>query len=408
MSRARKVSLCAIVTLTIIFHSNRSHGRQDTSSGAGARESPSPSRSNPQFLFRQGEAALKEGDLERAERSFRGVLRVDPAAAGAYGNLGVVYMRRKQWPRALAMLEKATNLAPNVSGFRLNIGLVYYRQNNFHAAITPFESVVQDGSGTSQARYLLGLCYFLTERYADAASTLESLWEQESGQPSYLYVLGIAASKAKRPDLERRAQTRLVEIGQDSAEFHLFMGKGLIHHEEYDKAIAELEQAAGVNPKLSFVHFNLGLAYLGKRDMPHARAEFMKDIAIEPDVAANYDRLGLIFYLEQNDRESEAQLLKAIHLDRHAPDTYYQLARLYRRQKKYALALREINLAVEFAPSSVAVHYIRGQLLKQVGRQLEAQTELLTVTKLEESTDRGEAELETGPTPEPELADRPE
>ena len=146
-----------------------------------------------------------------AERSFRGVLALDPQAAGAYANLGVISMRRKQWPQALEMLHKAEHLMPQVPGIRLNVGLVYYRQNQFRAAIAPFESVVRDAPESYQARYLLGLCYFFTERYADAMAMLEPLWPQASNQLNYLYVLGIAAGKASRPDLEQRALGRLIE-----------------------------------------------------------------------------------------------------------------------------------------------------------------------------------------------------
>ncbi len=159
---------------------------------------------DPQQLFEQGEAALKSGDLDKAEHDFRAVIALNPQVAGAYANLGVVYMRRKNWPQALAMLRKAEHLAPKVSGIRLNIGLVYYRQNDFAKAIPPFESVLHDAPDSYQVRYLLGLCYFFNERYAETVSTLEPLWEQASSQLNYLYVVGIAANKANRPEARPR------------------------------------------------------------------------------------------------------------------------------------------------------------------------------------------------------------
>ncbi|MEY2414364.1 MAG: hypothetical protein QOD84_2970, partial [Acidobacteriaceae bacterium] len=196
--------------------------------------------SDPRELFQAGEAALKSGDLEKAEKCFQGVLAIDPRSAGAFANLGVVYMRRRQWPAALEALNKAKKLAPQVAGIRLNIGLVYYRQNNFSAAVEPFTSVVRDVPASLQARYLLGLCYFFTQRYAEAAAELEPLWPQESDQLNYLYVLGIAADEAHQAELSQRALAKLVAIGQNSATFHLLMGKAHINREEYDDAIREL------------------------------------------------------------------------------------------------------------------------------------------------------------------------
>ena len=48
-----------------------------------------------------GQDALGQGRLDDAEHAFRQVLARDPQSGGAYANLGVVYMRRKQFGKAL-------------------------------------------------------------------------------------------------------------------------------------------------------------------------------------------------------------------------------------------------------------------------------------------------------------------
>ena len=191
-------------------------GHQNAHTGSTA---PTSSQ-NPRELFTEGETALRNGDLSQAEGAFRRVLALNPKVAGAYANLGVIYMRHKQWHQALEMLRTAERLAPTVSGVRLNIGLVYYRQNDFRSPIEPFETVVRDQPDSGQGRYLLGLCYFFMERWADAAKMLEPLWPQESNHLNYLYVLGIAAGNSHNTELEDRALGRLVEVtyGQGSSQ----------------------------------------------------------------------------------------------------------------------------------------------------------------------------------------------
>jgi len=51
---------------------------------------------NPAQLFQLGQDALAHNRLDEAEHNFRGVLVIDPQSGGAYANLGVVYMQRKQ------------------------------------------------------------------------------------------------------------------------------------------------------------------------------------------------------------------------------------------------------------------------------------------------------------------------
>ena len=103
---------------------------------AGRRAS-SP-EADPATIFARGQAALQSGKLQDAEQDFRQVLQLDPKSAAAYANLGVVYMRRKQWNKAIGTLQTAERLAPQLAGVRLNIGLAYYRQNEFLKATSCF------------------------------------------------------------------------------------------------------------------------------------------------------------------------------------------------------------------------------------------------------------------------------
>src|SRR5438105_3492277 len=357
-------------------------------------------------LFLAGESALAANDLEDAEKDFRRVLALEPQSPGAYANLGTVYMRREQWPQAIALLRKAERLAPNVAGVRLNIGLAYYRQNDYAAAIPVFESVVRDQPDSSQARYLLGLCYFFKKRYSDATRDLDGLWQQESNQLAYLYVLGVAANKAHQPQIEEKSLTRLVELGKDTALFHLFMGKAYLNRQDDDKAIAEFEHAAQQDPKLPFLHFNLGLAYMKKREYDKARAEFENDVALEPEVAFNYDQLATIYSDQQQDAPAEKNFLRAVKLDPRLASSYFGLAKVYQREGKDAEALWAITSAEKLAPDNSSVHYVRGEVLLHLVRREQGRQELAVASKLMKSLrDQQREKLDREQLPSPELTE---
>ncbi|MFY9558953.1 MAG: tetratricopeptide repeat protein [Terriglobales bacterium] len=372
----------------------------------GQSAAPAP---NPQKLFVAGEAALRENRLDEAERDFRAVLAVDPGVAGAYANLGVIQMRRKQWPQALAMLHKAEKLAPAVAGIRLNIGLVYYRQNDFGSAIKPFESVVRDLPNSYQARYLLGLCYFFNDRWADTVAMMEPLWGQASDQVYYLNVLARAAEKANNAALEEKAQSRLVEIGPGKPEYSLIIGKGHYHRGEYDDAVRELEAAAQADPKLPFVHYYLGATYLRKQDYERARAEFQKDMAIEPDVAFTYEQLGKVESLLQNEIEAAKNFRQAVKLNPRLTEARIGLARIEDRNKHYPAALAQLDEVIRLEKENSSARYLRGQVLVRMGREKEGRVELAKATKmLNQQRAARQKELEGEPAPSLELAREPE
>jgi tetratricopeptide (TPR) repeat protein len=370
----------------------------------GAPVASSGAAADPAQLFLAGQEALNQGRLNEAERDFRQVLAINPQVGGAYGNLGVVYMKRKQWAKALGPLRKAEHLMPQEPGIRLNIGLVYYRQSEFPKAIPPFESVVRDQPEWLQPRHLLGLCYFFTERWADAANALEPLWAQESGQLSYLYVLSIAAHRAGKKELDEKATAQLVAAGEGSPEFHLFMGKAHLNLEQYDMALADFQAAAQADPKLTFVHFNLGLTYLKKQDYEHARDEFLKDAAVEPDLALNYDELGDVYSLLQQDGDAEKSYREALRRDPRLANSYVGLAKAYQREKKYQQALNAIDSAGKLDPGRTDIHYVRGQVLIHLGRKEEGKKELEASVRIDnERRAEREKQVENGTLPSPEL-----
>jgi len=354
---------------------------------------------DPAQVFQQGQDALARGRLDAAEQDFKQVLELDPKSGPAYANLGVVYMRRKQWNRALRSLEKAAQLMPQVAGVRLNIGLAYYRQNEFLKAIPPFESVVREQPDALQARYLLGLCYFFAGRWADAVSALEPLWPEESAQFPYLYVLSNAAHRAGQKELDDRATEQLLKIGNGTPEYHLFAGKYHLNLEHYDQALAEFNTAAEGNPRLPFVHFNLGLTHLKKQEYSAARDEFLKDAAIEPDLALNYDELGNVFWLMEDDKNAEKNYREALQRDPRLVSSRLGLAKIYQRQQKYEAALAEADVAVKLDPESPEVHYVRGQTLQHMGRKTEAQKELAAARRISDNKEK----QGTNSIPSPEL-----
>ena len=355
-------------------------------------------------LFQSGQEALTQNRLDAAERDFRQVISLNPQVGGAYANLGVVYMRRKQWSKALESLRQAEKLMPQVAGIRLNIGLAYFRQNEFLKAIPRFESVVHDQPEAVQPRHLLGLCYFFTERWADAANTLEPLWAQESGQLSYLYVLSIAAHRAGQKAWDEKATAQLIQAGEGSPEFHLFMGKAHLNLEQYDLALADFQAAEKANPKLTFVHFNLGLTYLKKQDYEHARDEFLKDAAVEPDLAFNYDELGDVYAQMQQYSDAEKVYREALRRDPRLLNSYVGLAKVYQRTQNYQKALIAIDSAGKLDPVRTDIHYLRGQILLRLGRNQEGKKELEASVRIDnERRAQRQKQVESGTVPSPEL-----
>jgi tetratricopeptide (TPR) repeat protein len=370
---------------------------------------PADERSNAETLFRDGETALRNGDLTDAEIAFKRVVAINPQSAGAFSNLGVIAMRRQAWTQALAALHKAEHLAPNVVGIRLNIGLAYFKEGDYERAIAPFKSVLREQPGSLQPQYLLGLCYFFTSRFSDAVQTLKPLWPQESSNMNFLYVLGAGAHLSGQNNLEEQALTRLVEVGQGTPEFHLLLGKARLNRLDYDGAFEEFHRAATADPKLPFVHFNLGLTLMNKQNFEGARDEFRKDISLEPDVALNYDQLGTVYSYLRDPEEAAKCFKQAIQRDAHLASPHFGLAKILQHQQKYVQSLAELDVAENLLPSDQHIHFVRGQVLVRLGRKQEAQAEFKLAARILNEQIAQRPHVDQGQAvPSPELISAPQ
>jgi tetratricopeptide (TPR) repeat protein len=169
-------------------------------------------------------------------------------------------------------------------------------------------------------------------------------------------------------------------------------------------ALADFQAAAVANPRLTFVHFNLGLTYLKKQEYEHARDEFLKDAAVEPDLALNYDELGDVYSLMQQDSDAEKSYREALRRDPRLVNSYVGLAKAYQREEKYQQALSAIDSASRLDPGRTDVHYVRGQVLIHMGRKEEGKKELETSVRLDnERRAEREKQVEGGTVPSPEL-----
>lgn len=342
--------------------------------------------------FLAASEALQSGSLDVAERGFQSVLRCG-ANAGAYANLGVVYMRRGDWAAATRALKQAARLAPSMTGVRLNLALVAFRQGKYEDAVPYLKAIVREQPTSVQPAYLLGLSYFFTQQYAQATGTLQGLWPKLNNDLAYLYVAGLAADKAGETQSSEAAWGRLSEIGANTAQFYLLMGKADYNRGDPDKAIPEFQAAAKIDPALPFLHYNWGRAYVSINQYEEAKAEFLKDIAVEPEIPYNYEELGRVYDKLGEDVPAEQNFQKALKLDSQLPGSYFELAKIYERRGQLDQALKAVDAALALDSESNNLHYLRARLLQRTGKKAEAKVEFFEAKRLLDKH-RGEDTME--------------
>jgi tetratricopeptide (TPR) repeat protein len=199
---------------------------------------------------------------------------------------------------------------------------------------------------------------------------------------NYLYVLSIAASKSSNALLQKQAFDKMLAVGQNTPEFHLYLGKAYLAQHDTGKALEEFNTAASAQPNLPLVHYFLGRTYLERRAFVEAEAELQKDAAMEPEFAYNYEDLGMLYVLINKPALAEKHFRMAIERNTQLVNSCFGLAKLYQDGARYQEALEMVDQAVALAPRSASVHYTRGQILKHLGQTAKANVEFQISAKL--------------------------
>ncbi|HYE16490.1 MAG TPA: tetratricopeptide repeat protein, partial [Pyrinomonadaceae bacterium] len=150
--------------------------------------------------FYVGLSALQVGDDVRAEEKLKEAAALAPQEPASWANLGLLYLRQREFDRAAENLEKAQKLAPESVEIHLLLGLLESSRGRYEEATAALKRAVELDPKNLKALYALSA---EAERAGDEGAQLGYLQRILEGQPGNLSVnLEVARIAAKRGDAE--------------------------------------------------------------------------------------------------------------------------------------------------------------------------------------------------------------
>ncbi|GGA46562.1 serine/threonine-protein kinase [Okeania sp. KiyG1] len=141
-----------------------------------------------------------------------------------------------------------------------------------------------------------------------------------------------------------------------------YYNQGDEHHDrgEYEQAIADLNQAIRLNPKLTKAYNLRGIVYDLQREYEQAIANYSKAIRLNPKSALLYNNRGWTYYNQKEYEKAIADYNQAIRLNRIYPLAYRNRGLVYYKQGKYEKAIADYNQVIQFNPKYADAYYERG------------------------------------------------
>jgi tetratricopeptide (TPR) repeat protein len=170
-------------------------------------------------------------------------------------------------------------------------------------------------------------------------------------------------------------------------------GKG-----DYDRAIADYNQAIGIYPKYALAYNNRGLAYYSKGDFDRAIADFSEAISIEPlpkseaRINVYYNR-GLAYRKKGDQDRAVADFTEAIRIDPKNTSAYNNRGNAYRSKGDNDRAFDDYGEAIRLDPLDAYAYVNRGLLYEQLRDFVRARSDFNAALGLQQERNKGQQAL---------------
>jgi tetratricopeptide (TPR) repeat protein len=348
---------------------------------ARATGAQSPGPADVDRLLTRAIELHQAGDLLGAIDTYKAALTISPDRADALSNLGAAFVRLGQFDDAIKYYEEALKHDGMNAGVRLNLALAFYKSARPQQAIPQLKRVLASDPEARNAYLILADCYLQTGQDQQVVALLKPREQMFANDLAYAYLLGTALLHAGEGVEGQKYVDRIFGAGE-SAEAHLLLGTAHLGQHDYRAALAELERAVKLNPKLPTVQALYGRALLALGEQSAAEQAFRRELdGNVNDFEANL-QLGNIRKGAQRFDEASTYLERATIIRPQDLTARKLLASLRLQTGRTEEALAMLEAIVKDAPDIVEVHVLLATAYNRLNRKDDAQRERETIDRL--------------------------
>jgi tetratricopeptide (TPR) repeat protein len=346
-----------------------------------AQTRPATRGASIQQLYGEAQAAEARGDLAGAARRYEKILQIDPRIAPAYNNLGAVYVKEREFPKAVAVLEKGLKIAPSMTSASALLGIALYAMQEYARARAPLETALRAHPGDDNAEMLLANDLIKLGDYAAASIHLRRLAAREPRNQHVWYLLGQVYTQ-----LAEQSYAKVDSIDPNSVLSHEIRGDVMSSMKNYLGALLEYKKAVELGPHQPGTHYKLGNAYWNLNDWAAATEQFQAEIANDPANCEAWWKLGDILLQQHMDpQQAFNDVNKGLTLCPGLSDARLDRARALILLNQPAKALPDLEATEKTTPDEPIVHFLLSQAYRRTGHLKQAESEMEVFAKLEQS-----------------------
>jgi len=254
--------------------------------------------------------------------------------------------------KASKYLKKVLKMKPDQLDAQIMLATVYTKQRNYSNAVSAYKKVLDMKPDLDSAYMGLGNVYFNMMNWNDAIPMLEKAVEMNMDNKQAYYMIGKAYQEQRNFDKAAEQYKKYLEVNpQSPQDAHLQMGISLMEIEQFDDAIAALQEALKSNPQDLTMNYKLAQSYQKAGQLEKAEELYIMLSQLSPEEAKIYFNTIIRMYDDAKmPDKAVAAAQKMIELDPGNYEAYYNLGAMYVKMKKFTEAAATFQNSIELRP----------------------------------------------------------
>lgn len=297
---------------------------------------------------------------------------------------GIAAEARGDYDTAIAAFLSILSEHPDSLEARLNLGMAYFRKGDLSHARTELQIVHAARPGDLSAAKALASIYVKLDRYSEAVDLLLPFEQDHDRDTELEYVLAFALIQSGRAAEGVVKMENVARISHTAGPY-VVAGSTRLNRNEFHEALADLEEAAKLNPSIQGLQTMLGQARFALGDTDGAISAYHAALRTDPqDFFANL-YLGAIRLDQRNLQDARPLLELALELNPKFPLARLEVAKLDNLTGKYDEAIAILEPLAKDEPAWLDPHWLLVSLYYRQNRPNDAIRERAIVEKIQRS-----------------------
>ncbi|HLG15539.1 MAG TPA: tetratricopeptide repeat protein [Blastocatellia bacterium] len=244
-----------------------------------------------------------------------------------YNNIGVLFIKQRQYKEAVEHLKPAADAAPRDTDTLFNLGYAYYLAKDYASAAATLKNEIERRPSDGEAHYILSKVLAVSGDQAGAAAAsdeakklLPSYAQWETKGVPVLARIKTAFSKANyyryRRDQAEKLGPESMAGGQSSqADQLLETARNFFFAGRDEESLSTLGKLLQVAPQSHEAHLLTGRIYERRGDLERATNALKAALFWNPKLVAAHVLLGRIAVLKDDCQTAQASANKALQFD---------------------------------------------------------------------------------------------